>query len=196
MENSSRLAAYIEYYVQVCVPSVGGKSKRQVGKHVVVIIPRVKLPLDVSPVQIDDENRKNLYIHVRLPYNCLVVGQTSIPFELIVRNPNQATIKEAIVELVQTRRLGVAGVRADRIYETSLPDLIDFQDENLHSTFQVPFLVSYEKLVPTTNFLTASDKESPWVISYTLLVTFDIKGIFTNMKFTIPVNIVNDRNKS
>ena len=196
MNSSQGLAAYIEYYVQVCVPSAGGKSKRQVGMYVVVIIPRVKLPLDVNPIESDNENRKSLYIHVRLPCNCRVAGQTYIPFELFVRNPNQATIKEAVVKLLQTRRLGVAGDRTFNIYETSFPNLIDFQDENLHSTFQVPFPVSYVKLVPTTNFVTASDSKSPSLISYTLIVTFDIKGIFTNMKFTIPINIVNDRRKS
>jgi hypothetical protein len=195
MRGPQRLSAYIKYELEVLIYSESEESTRVLGRREVVILPRVKLPPDVRPIEIDDENRKGVYIHIRLPADHFVVGQPPIPFELLVRNPNQWTIREAVVRLVQKRQLGIAGVHEIILHETSVLNFTDFKDEYFHGKLEISLPSSYERLVPTTHFFTQKDERSPWKVDYSFVVMFSIKGIFSNMKFTIPINIVNDGRK-
>ena len=52
------------------------------------ITPRVGSLRQIHPIEIDDDNRKDVYVHVKLLRN--------YPMELHITNPNQSNIKEVV----------------------------------------------------------------------------------------------------
>ena len=161
-----------------------------------MVIPRVRLSPHLLPIDIDDRNRKDVYVHVKMKKNYLLVGQRDIPLELFIENPNQATIKEVIITLKQRRQLGIAGTRETTLYTTTLPGIVEFQGPRLHDTFPLPILCSWAELVPTYVYTTRMDRKSPWSIDYAFEMTFKIGGLLTNIFFKIPIAVVNSGRRS
>jgi hypothetical protein len=161
-----------------------------------MVIPRVGLPHPLLPIEIDDRNRKDVYVHVKMKKNYLLVGQQDIPIEVFIQNPNQSIIKEVIIRLKQRRQLGIAGTQEATLYTTTLPGIVDFQGSYLHDTFPLPILCSWAELVPTFIYRALTDRESPWSIDYTFEMTFKIGGLLTDISFKLPIAVVNSERRS
>lgn len=185
---------YIQYLLKVSyvghwiIPKV-------IAQYPIMVIPRVGLSPYLLPIEIDDTNRKDVYVHVKMKKNYLLVGQRDIPLEVVIQNPNQSIIKEVIIRLKQRRNLGIAGTRETTLYTTTLPGIVDFQGQHLHNTLPLPILCSWTELVPTYVYRTSIDPKSPWSIDYTFEMTFKIGGLLTNMIFKLPIAVINSERR-
>ena len=192
---AERKPPYIQYLLKV---SYAGRLilPKVIVQHPIMVIPRVGLSPHLLPIEIDDTNRNDVYVHVKMKKNYLLVGQRDIPLEVVIQNPNQSIIKEVIIRLKQRCHLGIAGTRETTLYTTTLPGIVDFQGHHLHNTFPLPILCSWAELVPTYVYRTSMDAKSPWSIGYTFEMTFKIGGLLTNIFFKLPIAVINSERRS
>jgi len=153
----------------------------------IIVTPRVSPPRNVRPLEREESNFRDLYIYGKLLHNYLLIGEPYISLELNIQNPSQTTIKEIIVKLIQRRRLANKYGEVV-IFEQSLPDIIDFQNDYLHRTFQVPVLPSVQLFAPTSYY-------KSWVIDYIFKVTLKTKLFFTNVTLDFPLIVANSTSK-
>jgi len=194
LANISSSAPHIDYFLQVNLDR--SRFHRNIRSQLgIMITPRVPRPQNVRSVERKEANFRDLYIYGKLLRNYLLIGEPYITLELDIQNPSQTTIKEIMVKLVQRRRLAKKYGQA-LIFKQSLPDTIDFQNNHLHRTFQVPVLQSHLLFAPTTYYKDPDKPNQTWVIDYMFEVEIKTKLFFTNVILEFPLLVANSTNKS
>jgi len=185
---------HIDYFVQVNLNRSWFHRNIRSQRHI-MITPRVPRPRNVWSVEREEANFRDLIIYGKLLRNYLLIGEPYITLELDIQNPSQTTIKEIIVKLVQRRRLAKKYGQVV-IFEQSLPDIIDFENNHLHRTFQVPVLPARLLFAPTTYYTDPDKPKQTWVIDYVFEVEIKTKLFFTNVTLKFPLLVANTTNKS
>jgi hypothetical protein len=194
LANIRSSAPHIDYFLQVNLDR--SRFHRNIRSQLgIMITPRVPRPRNVWSVEREEANFGDLYIYGKLLRDYLLIGEPYITLELDIQNPSQTTIKEIMVKLVQGRRLATEYGRA-LIFKQSLPDIIDFQNNHLHRTFQVPVLPSHLLFAPTTYYRDPGKFNQTWVIEYTFEVEIKTKLFSTNVILKFPLLVANSTNKS
>jgi len=178
---------YIDYFLEVNLSRSGFRPNIR-SKRLIMVTPRVSPPRNVWPLESKESNFRDLYIHGKLLRNYLLIGEPYISLELNIQNPSQTTIKEIIVKLIQRRRLS-DNYGEVVIFEQPLPDIIYFQNDHLHRTFQVPVLPTVQLFAPTSYY-------KDWVIDYVFKATIKTNLLFKNVTLAFPIIVGNSTNKS
>ena len=160
--------------------------------HRILVTPRVHIPRDVWFLQIKESNLKDLYISGILRCNYLLIGQSSISLELKIENPSRMTIERTIVALIQHRQFAEA-VGNSIIFSHSLPDMIDFKNDHLYLTFQIPVLAPAGLFAPTSSYTRPGDNNRSWTVEYTLAVTFYTQAVLRNVTLEFPILVANSK---
>ncbi len=185
---------YIDYFLEVNLDR--SSFRRNIcSKLPIIVTPHVSRPRNVRSVEREETNFRDLYIYGKILRNYLSIGEPYITLELNIENPSQTTIKEIMVKLVQRRQL--ANERGEVvIFHQSLPDIIDFQNNHLHRTFQVPVPASSLLCAPSSYYIDPDKPAKPWVIDYVFRVTIKTKLSFTNVTLDFPLTVTNSTNNS
>ena len=157
------------------------------------IMPRVLRPRDVWSPESEESNFRHLHIYGKLLRNYLLVGEPYITLELDIQNPSHTTIKEIIVSLIQCRLLFGKDGRVP-IFQYSLPDIVDFQNDHLHRTFQVPTTLGL--IAPSSYYENPKNSNKPYIVEYVLEVKFKTRLFFTNATLEFPVIVANSERSS
>lgn len=155
--------------------------------------PRTSPPRNVFSIEREESNFRDLHIYGKLLRNYLVVGEPFMALELSIQNPSHTTITQVVVTLYQHRHLGVKKAKVT-IFEYSLPGIVDFQNEHLHRTFQVPVHHPHGVLPPTSYWEnTKRFFHKSWTVEYVLEVKFKTRLLFTNVTLEFPITVVTDK---
>lgn len=177
---------YVKYYVRVVLdrPWYKPNSKQT---FPLIIFPRVDLlqvPGGQHQTAFSSENRKKLRLQGYLVRGGVVPGET-LSIHIDLQNPKRSEIKRIEVTFIQHRQV-VRSCHSETIFRCDLSELRDFNDLELHRTFELT--VPASRLSPTYTYATQS-QNLPIRISvyYELFLDVKIRGLFTDFKMTVPV---------
>ena len=161
----------------------------------IIIYPRVYPTRQVWPVEREESNFRDLNIYGKLLRSYIVFDKPHIALELTIQNPGHTTITRIDVTLYQNRSLGGKKGRVT-IFQDSLAGIVDFQNEYLHRTFQIPIRYQYGLLPPTSYWKnTGKLFNKSWTVEYVLEVTFRTRLFFTNATLTFPIMVVTSEHR-
>jgi hypothetical protein len=182
---------YIKYYVRIVLEKPWYKpNTRQI--YVLTIFPRVnihRLLNSQQPTMFSESNRKKLLLQGSLLHPATMPGQM-FSVHVKLQNPRRCEIKRIEVRLFQHRQIAHKH-QSELIFQTDLPDIIEFKDIQLERTFDLsmPAIV----LAPTY-MCTAPTAGLTCTVSYQYELKFDVKvrGLFTDFQTSIPILVGNE----
>lgn len=179
---------HIDYFLAVNgVCSDSDRSFYQ--KLPIVIMPNIPRPLNDSIIE-QKESISDLCVNGQLLRNYLPIGERFISLKLHINNPSRSIIKEGIVKLVQQRQLKRHYGEAI-IFKDTLAQIINFRDESLQETFEIPVPTLDRSLAPSSTYNSSETPNAPWVVSYTFEVKLKTALFSKNLVLKFPIMVVN-----
>jgi hypothetical protein len=177
---------YVRYYTRIVLDKPWYKpNAKQV--YSLTIFPRVNLfqvPGGQQPVAFVNENRKKIRVQGYLIRGGVVPGD-KLSIQIDIQNPKRTEIKKIEATFIQHRQVA-RSCHSETIFRIDLQDLREFNDTELHRTFDLVIPAVY--LSPTYTYLPQSCNTSLGiVIRYELVLDIKVRGLFTDFKINVPV---------
>ncbi|CAF1172439.1 unnamed protein product [Adineta steineri] len=183
--NRPQSYPHVRYYLQVVIDKVWYKSNTRETRYLSVF-PHVNLlqnPQCLISTTFGNKNRKDIILKGILNKLGMIPGE-SIIGTLEIENPRKVLIKCINVILLQNYQIG-ANSRKFKIFETTLPEIINLKHEQIRETFSIiiPPLV----LPPSYNFHGGLQAVANVHIHYLIKFTVIVEGIFADFDIDIPI---------
>jgi hypothetical protein len=178
----------VKYNVHIIIDKPWYKSNT-IQIYPLIIFPNVDLfqvPEGRQSVAESCQNQDYLQLKVYLHHRGILSGQ-KISLDIDIENPKRLEIKKIEAILIQHRKIA-QNHHAEIIFRIDLPDLLNFNETELHQTFDLQ--VPYDYLSPTYNYKTQYCNSSISAdIYYELKLEAKVVGMLIGMNFNIPIII-------
>ncbi len=178
---------FIEYFVRVQMVRKEWYKMNIVKKFPIIVQCNSSSPVNVTRIEKQNVNRKDVHIHVVLPKNVVVAGNKFV-FDIAMRNPNQVSINSISATLTQVWNILSKKTQRIDLFRKDLAKitLLDAQRFNKSFELHIPHTA------PTFSFELDSDSDpKPLIVSYVLSIRVFMVALFGNINLEFPLIITN-----
>ncbi len=167
-----------------------GKTPKEVQKLPIYVFPSVSPPVNLPDINYSEQNRKELSVDIKMEPSYILFDKPELPLEVTIKNPRQQIIREIKVLFVRKCIIDGNKTRTALVYST-IPGILNLQLENFHDKFLILISEAPLELPPAYTYSKPFAQRDTTNVYYSLKVEFCVNGIFSNIKFKIPVFVAN-----
>ena len=179
----------VHYYLSLEI-KLSETEREEIQRLPIRIFPRVSPLQNLAAIDHSASNRRGLSVNIKMKPAFVLCDKPELPLSINIQNPSREIIKEINVEFVQ--KCDMLGLKSrSSLMQYTIPGISNLQLQTFHETFLIPIPVNPLGLLPSYKYRLRSYESEYNEVEYVLKIEICIGGLLTNLKWKIPVRVVN-----